>query len=98
MNKKLKIEEVRKNFAQLISKLEQNGGSVEIVKNKHTAAVIINFEDYQKLLIQSGTQLTRKKTNAKWKLKGSIGIVEDFEESAKDVSKSILNSISKNKL
>ena len=98
MNKKLEIEEVRKTFTQLISQLEQNGGYVEIVKNKHTVAVIVNFEEFRKLQLRTGTRLIEKKPKTKWKLAGSMELADDFEESASEPPKLILNSISKSKL
>ncbi len=99
MQKKLNVEVVQKNLDELISKLQQKGGYIEIVKNNHTAAVTINFDEFKKLQRFIPGLLTKKKKGKKgWKLQGSLELVGDIEEASREISKSILDSIMKQEL
>lgn len=49
MKKKLNLSEAQTNLDKVISELEHCGGYIELVKNNHTAAVIINSDEFKNL-------------------------------------------------
>jgi hypothetical protein len=95
MGKKLSLEEVQKNLDEIVSQLQQDGGYVEVVKNHQTAAVIVNSDLFEKLQLHK--VFANRKPNSDWKLRGSVEIIGDIEEASAEISKSILDSINKQK-
>ncbi|MFQ5637464.1 MAG: hypothetical protein ACE5IR_05665 [bacterium] len=98
MNKKLSLQEAQENLPELVSELEHSGGYVEVVKNKHTAAVMITLSAFRKLQQQNPELFLKKKPNTEWKLRGSVELIGDIEEASREISKQILESIDKQKL
>lgn len=99
MKKKLNLAEVQKNLDEVISQIEQNGGYVEVVKNHHTAAVILNFDEFKKLQrFLPKASPSQKKPKTEWRLRGSAELVGDIEEASAEISKFIWDSIKKQKL
>ncbi len=99
MKKKLSLEEVQKNLSEIIEQLKQNGGYVEVVENHHIAAVILNFDQFEKFKKFIPDLLTADtKAKPDWKIRGSVRITEDFEEASAEISKSIWESIEKQEL
>ncbi|MFQ5822018.1 MAG: hypothetical protein ACE5I5_18690 [Candidatus Heimdallarchaeota archaeon] len=98
MKQKLDIKEAQEKFNELISELQQCGGYVEIVKDHHTVAVIIDLDAFRKLRLQNPKLFIREKLKSDWKLRGSVEITEDFEDAAAELSKSLWDSIEKQKL
>ncbi len=99
MKNKLRIAEVQKNLNEVIEQLKQNGGYVEVVKNHHTAAVILSIVDFKRLeRFLPKSVPSKKREKGDWKLAGSMELAEDFDEFASEPSKLILESIAKQKL
>ena len=87
---KLGKAQARQQFAPLVESLATNGGTVEITDYGKIAAVMLGYKDYISLLVRAGTPLKPKN-----QLRGSMVLVGDLEETTKEISKLILDSVAK---
>jgi PHD/YefM family antitoxin component YafN of YafNO toxin-antitoxin module len=87
---KLGKAQARQQFAPLVESLATNGGTIEITDYGKVAAVMLGYKDYISLLVKAGVPLKPKN-----QLRGSMVLIGDLEETTKEISKLILDSVAK---
>lgn len=88
--KRLGKAQAREQFAPLIEKLSTVGGVVEVTDYGKVAAVMLSYKDYLWLLAQANEPFEKKR-----QLAGSATLVGDLDAASKQITDSVLKSITK---
>lgn len=82
--------QAREQFSPLVESLATNGGVVEITDYGRASAVLISYRDYISLVNQANTSIKPSR-----QLRGSGVLLSDLEETSKEISKIVADSLKK---